>query len=506
MASVERPARTLLSLPAILALLVFAVGLADAGAMIDGDSYWHVAVGRWIMENGAVPTRDLWSHSVPGIPWTAHEWLSEIVMYGASRAGGWYGVQIVASAAYALTAALMLRFLLSRVSAPIALAASLLCLEMMRSHFVIRPHVLVWPITALWVGALVDVSEKRRQPPYWLLPMLVLWANMHASFTLGIGIAGALALDAVMAETNAVERMAMAKRWAMFGGACLLCALINPRGVNAFTHAAGVMSMSATLNIVREWLSPDFHQFNITLVWLGLLMTAALSGRLRLSPVRIVMLLGLIYLTLKHRRYQATLGLISPFVVATPLAGVLRSSQSGETLGDGAVTAWEAWARRPAKWIGVSICVALACVMAQLVHLRRFDDSNPEVTPTRAVDAFDATGVKAHVFNDYVLGGYLMYRGIPVFIDGRGDMYGDEFMQQWSRAVNLTRPRSLETLLTKYDIGWTLLLPHAPAVELLDHLPTWQRIYGDSVAVVHVRRDLLNATHGSAVRTVPPTP
>ena len=202
MTSVARPARTLLSLPAVLALLVFAAGLADAGAMIDGDSYWHVAVGRWIVDHGAVPMRDVWSHSVPGIPWTAHEWLSELLMFWTWRLGGWYGVQILASAAYALTAACVLRFMLARISAPLALASSLLCLEMMRSHFVIRPHVLVWPLTALWICALVSASEARRHPPLWLLPLLILWANMHASFTLGIGVAAALALDAVLASAT----------------------------------------------------------------------------------------------------------------------------------------------------------------------------------------------------------------------------------------------------------------------------------------------------------------
>jgi hypothetical protein len=503
MASVAQPARTLVSLPAILAVLLFAIGLADAGTMIDGDSYWHIAVGKWITEHAAVPTRDLWSHSMPGIPWTAHEWLSELLMFRVSQAGGWYGVQILASAAYAVTAAIMLRFLLRRVSAPIALAAALLCIEMMRSHFVIRPHVLVWPLTAIWVSTLVDAVEARRAPPFWLLAVLVLWVNMHASFTLGIGLAGALALDALLSEHDQQSRMAVAKRWAVFGAGCVLCALANPRGINAITHAAGVMAMSATLNIVREWLSPDFHQFNITLVWLGLLSAAALSGRLRLSPVRIAMLLGLVYLTLKHQRYQATLGLVSPFLVARSLTGVFRSASSENDSDEPPVAGWEVWARRPAKRLGFVLCVLVGIATAQLIHLRRFDDTNPLVTPTRAVDAFDATGVTGRVFNDYVLGGYLIHRGIPVFIDGRGDMYGDAFMLEWSRAINLTRPHSLENVFAKYDIGWTLLPPHAPAVELLDHLAAWERIYADSVAVVHVRRDLLSAARDSGATPTP---
>lgn len=122
-------------------------------------------------------------------------------------------------------------------------------------------------------------------------------------------------------------------------------------------------------------------------------------------------------------------------------------------------------------------------------------------TPSAALAVFRRTGVQGNVFNGYGLGGYLIHSKVPVFIDGRGDMYGDAFMVETAQAMGLTKSHALETLLQKYNITWTMLPPATPALELLDHLPQWQRLYGDTVAVVHVRRDALE--RASRVRPAP---
>jgi hypothetical protein len=72
-------------------------------------------------------------------------------------------------------------------------------------------------------------------------------------------------------------------------------------------------------------------------------------------------------------------------------------------------------------------------------------------------------------------------------------MYGDPFMRETGNAMTLATDTALEATLSRYEIGWTLLGRETPALGLLDRLPAWQRVYADSVAVVHVRRDLMAA-------------
>jgi hypothetical protein len=78
------------------------------------------------------------------------------------------------------------------------------------------------------------------------------------------------------------------------------------------------------------------------------------------------------------------------------------------------------------------------------------------------------------------------------YVDGRADMYGDAFMAGYLDALRLRSGR-LEAALRDHGIGWTLLQPDDAAVTLLDALPGWQRLYGDDVAVVHVRSTTLQA-------------
>ena len=69
------------TLAAALTALVGGANLAiDNSLFADGDTSWHIAAGRWILQHGAVPTRDPFSYSMPGTPWHAHEWLAEVPM------------------------------------------------------------------------------------------------------------------------------------------------------------------------------------------------------------------------------------------------------------------------------------------------------------------------------------------------------------------------------------------------------------------------------------------
>jgi hypothetical protein len=76
-----------------------------------------------------------------------------------------------------------------------------------------------------------------------------------------------------------------------------------------------------------------------------------------------------------------------------------------------------------------------------------------------------------------------------VFVDGRSEVYRDAFMDRYFKALTLTGTSAdLENLLQDYRIDSTILATGTPAVELLDHLPGWRRIYADRSAVVHVHR------------------
>jgi hypothetical protein len=491
----------------MVSLMVTAWGLFGRNLFVDGDPYWHIAVGRWIAEHHSIPTTEFYSFSMPGIPWTAHEWLAELLMYALYSGGGWPALHVAVTLCFAFTAGYITRFVLARMEPIYAIALSVVCIATVGTHFMGRPHVFAWPFIAIWVGTLVTAVERQSAPPLWLLILVPFWTNLHASFTLALGFAGALALEAVWAEPDFARRRAAMLRWAPFLTIAALCVLINPRGVYAITHAVGVMKMKKTLDIVSEWRSADFHEFQFFTIWLFALMAAALLLRPKVAVPRAVFLIGLTYLALKHQRYHSLAGLVSPFLLAAPIGIALRARVQPSAEQSASL---DRIFQRLAQRTGLREIAVASLSVALVIPLswnRVPYAPDPSTSPNAALAAFRATGAQGRVLNSYGLGGYLIFKGIPVYIDGRGDMYGDEFMEATSDALGLRKPHAFEAVLATYNIGWTLISAGTPAIELLDHLPDWQRIYGDSVAVVHVRRDSLAAAQRrKATITAPASP
>jgi hypothetical protein len=211
------------------ALAAFAVVLFAPAVLNDADTYWHIAAGRWMLDNQAVLRIDPFSYTFAGHPWQTHEWLAEIAMALAYVGAGWSGVVLLFGAAAALTAGLLARHL-SRWLGGLALAATLvLSLACAAGSLLARPHLLALPLLEMWTAGLVIAREEGRAPSWKLLPLMVLWANLHSSFLIGLLLILPFALEAVEEESQ--TRAAALRHWGIFGGLSLLAAMISPHGI-----------------------------------------------------------------------------------------------------------------------------------------------------------------------------------------------------------------------------------------------------------------------------------
>lgn len=479
-----------LSWPLLVALLtLFGVlfGLPAATPLGDPDLYWHLAAGRWILEHDALPDGDPFSHSMPGAAWMLQSWLTEVVFALLHRIGGWSALVIMAATCFAITLAYVTRFLLARMEPVHALLFVGFAAALLLTHLSVRPHVLTWPLLAIWVGAQVDASESRRGPPWWLLPVMCLWANLHGSFTLGLALGGGLALDAIVAHP-AAGRWRAARRWIVFIALAVLASMLTPNGWQALWYTVQVMRQDFAQSVIAEWQSPDFHRIQGLEIWLLMVLAMGWTGRMLLPPTRILLLLGLVHLALVSGRSISTLGLLSPFILAAPLA---RQWYSRGSLGGGAdaehLDRWFRAFAAPARPISVAVATVLMAALILTIVPARNPSPGRAITPDAALQAARAAGISGEVLNNYNYGGYLISKNVKVFIDGRSDMYGDAFMKRYLEALQLKDPQLLLPLLDEHRVGWTLLAPGTPAIAVLDRLPGWRRAYADDLAVVHVR-------------------
>jgi hypothetical protein len=473
-----------LSWPLLLGITALLVPVCLGWGLRDPDPYWQIIVGEWMLDHHRVPTWDLFSYTMAGAPATTQEWGAELVMALVYRLAAWPGLVLFAAALFALTLAFLARFLLHRLEPLYAVTLTCLAGAMMFPLAMARPHALVWPLVAVWVAGLVEAAEGRRCPPWWLLAAMWLWANFHASFIFGLVLVLPFALESTMEAARTLARAdyrRLVARWMLFFVAAVLCVLINPVGYRAFLFPFHMLAMKTVLAYINEWRSPDFEHPQGVAIWLLALLALALSGRLRLPWIRSALLLGLLYMALQHQRNVPLLGLISAFVLAGPLGTQLKGGASDDNVFDRVFRALTP----PARWS--TACVALTSTFIAAMAIAQAKRLEPmQYAPVRAVDTLLASGSSGPILNDYNFGGYLIFRGIPVFIDSRADMYGEKFVTSTVETMWLWRP-GLEDLLEKYHIQSTLLPVDAAAVRLLDRLPGWRRLYSDNVAVVHVR-------------------
>lgn len=459
-----------LAVPLLAAAVMYGVVLFLPQVLYDADTFWHIAAGEKMLQLRQVLHTDPFTHTIPGAPWQTHEWLSEILMALAYRAAGWNGVVMLGGLA-AGAAAFVVGAWLARFLPPLSTAVTLiLSFSALSPSLLVRPHVIALPLMALWVAALMLAREKDRAPPLWLCAAMVVWANLHGSYVFGIALIGPFALEALIGAPRA-RWLEVTWRWGLFGVLTVLAALVTPHGIEGLIHPFQLMTMTSLPNIV-EWRPINFGKPGPFELALMATLFVAFSRGVKMPLVRLSVLLGLFHMALQHVRHVVVLGVVGPMLLARPLGEALAPDHLPE-LGRRA---------RPAMLIGLAVVLALTG--ARLIHpLVRTDGYH---APISALEAVPAEVRSKPVLNSYGLGGYLIFKGVKVFMDGRADMYGDAYTANYMK-IERGDEAALDKAIARYRIEWMFLNPKAGVARVMAKKPGWTRIHADGQAVVYVR-------------------
>ena len=448
------------AVPWIAAIAMAAFALF-APTLLNDDTFAHVATGDWIVAHRVISRVDPFSYTFAGKPWIAHEWLAELALAAAYRAASWTGVAILTAIAAATAFFNLARHLGRWLPAPATLLLVVFAAACVAPGLLARPHIMALPFFEAWVAGLFLARSEARAPSWWLLPVMVVWANLHGGFIIGLLLVIPLALEALTANTARQRDVAI--RWGAFLAASVGAACLTPHGPAGLLFPFTLLG-NAELSSIGEWRPIDFgtvQPFELILV-AGLYV--ALSRGARLAPVRLLILLGLLHMALGHSRHQTLVAVIVPLLLAEPLGAALSQA-------------------RPAR-SGRQITIAGLAALGLLIAARiAFPPARP-TAPYAALAHVPATFAALPVLNDYAFGSYLAFAGLHPFIDARAELYGEAFMHRYKQ---ITRPdrAALDDLIRDYGVRWTLLTPDNPAVTMMDTKPGWCRFYADDVAIVH---------------------
>ena len=472
-------------------VFVFAFMFASR-PLSDGDFWWHLKTGEYIIRNRSIPRVDSYSFTNFGKPWVAHEWLSEVIFYALYSA---FGFNVLIFIFTLLTVfAFWIVFKQSRSHPYIKGFAILLGVWSILPTVGVRPRTFTLLFAAIYLAAIWRVlrGEKTRWSIWWLVPLMVLWVNLHAGYLiglvlLGVGIAGVV-VDAWAVGETIRSRWDRIKTLGLVLLACLVAVLLNPQGPRIFVFPFEFFMSPVQQDLVIDWLSPNFHQpelLPLTILILLPIAVFALSPT-RVKPSELLFFISTLYATLKSNRHMAIFALIAAPLLSNYLQSWLETTNFGRMFGQSQSTD----SRRKTILINAVLLIQLAACVFQLWRMIYLPPSQDKVgVPLQAVAYMKQNQITGNTFTDpNIWSGYLIWEtpSNPVYIDGRIDMYGDEFVQDY---VNIAYGlKDWKEPFDRYGVKAAIVSPNSMLRLQLQNAAGWQQAYQDDMALVFTRR------------------
>jgi hypothetical protein len=464
-----------------LALTVLTV-LTVRNRFDDPDLWWHLKIGELIWSTHSLPHADAYSFTAANHPWIAHEWLSEVLIYGAYRAGGYSGLMVWLCAMPSLVFVLVYTLCsLYSGNAKVSLLGGMLAWFCGTVGLAIRPHILGYLFLVL---ELLAVHLARTRSPRWLWalpPLFALWVNCHGSFVMGFMVLG---IFLICSQFEVRAGLLIGSRWpaeqrrllAVTSVVSLGALFLNPVGWRLVLYPFDlVFNQKQNLSSVAEWLPLNLLDPRAAVLfgvaaWL-FLMVLVRRAELRLEELAMLALgFGL---AIRHNRMLFLFGILAAPVVCR----LLRN-------------AWDRYdPARDLRWANaVMIAASVWIIAAAFPTLGQIQAQVRKGSPVQAVEYIRRTGLTGRMLNAYEFGGYLIW-ALPeqkVFIDGRCDLFDwTGVLGEYGRWTNLSEDPKL--LLDKYRINYFLWRKGAPEERVLQYLPGWRKAYDDEVATIFVR-------------------
>ena len=463
---------------ALAGLLVFVAGLC-LGPVQETDLFFRMAAGEQLLRSGHPVHRNLFSFTFPDAPYLDPAWLFDAGAALLFRLGGFPAVVLAKTAVVLALAVFAYRLCRGRGASPvvsaIVLALAFLCL---RERLVERPHIfsLLGEVALLAFLPLVGMGDRRG----WLLiPLVALWANLHAGAFLAPLLFG-LAAAGTLLDRSGVRTAAHLLFAALLSTAALL---VTPIGFGSFRYLAFHVGIF-DLHPVDEFRAVTWRSDAGSILFgLGAVLAVALSRRRVWREA--LPGLGLLSLAAWHVRFSADAVLFVAVLAAPacePIAGQLV-------------------ARRPrAIAAGVFATLVLATLGPRFAEASRggrfvaigLDES---LLPLDAIRFVETRGLRERMYNDFETGAYLLWQGYPrfrVFVDPRLPAYPENFHRllgrmdisraEWTRAMT---ELGVESALLEYaginrrvafwdPEQWALVFRARDSRVFVRRLPKWR--------------------------------
>lgn len=202
---------------------------------------------------------------------------------------------------------------------------------------------------------------------------------------------------------------------------CIFTGLLTPLGTTPYTYLVKTMQGNTTNSISEHQpmtLANETEILCVSIIFLAILIFT--KAKIRLSDL--FMIGGLFYLMIASRRQMTMFVIIGSVILNRMLVNLIEMYEKGSI---------EKATKAIASKIGIIVTTLIVVLSSYVLVKDKFDDQyiDDASYPVAACDYIlqNIDLGQARFYNEYNYGSYMLFRGIPVFIDSRADLYAPEF-------------------------------------------------------------------------------
>ena len=462
---------------AIILMAIFCVSLSQK--TLQNDTFYTIKIGEHIIESGGIDMMDPFSWH-ENLEYTYPHWLYDVIIYLIYSIGGMTGIYI-STCIFAIILGIAIFETNSKLTKNkvISFVITIGAMYMLRDYIAARAQLVTFILFTLQIfliEKLIDTSQKKYGIGLIIISILI--ANLHVAVWPFMFV---LYLPYIAEYIIAIEEEKIAKKYGkelkvgykisinkrsgtkyliIIMIICVLTGFLTPLGTTPYTYLIKTMQGNTTQNI-NEHLPMTLINCVEILCVLIIFITLLAFTNVKIRLADLFMLGGLTLLMLYSKR-QSTMFVIMCSIILNKLIYQFMKNED-ENIDEKLIkvfTTWFGGFMVSALVIILSLYFIKSKVNAQYIDkntypvqmsdfiLQYFDENNINIQDVR-------------LYNEYNYGSYLLYRGIPVFIDSRADLYAPEFNVGRDIFMDFIESSNLnvwfEDIFEKYDITHVIL-------------------------------------------------
>ena len=537
---IKKNKKILIEVVALILITFFSFSVAPK--TLQNDTFYTVSIGNLIMENG-IDMKDHFSWH-EDLPYTYPHWLYDVFMSIIYNLGNWDGVYIlvcIMSIMLGLSIYIVNKKL--NKNQVISFAVTIGAMYLLKDYIAARAQLATFIIYVWVIFFMEKFLENPKKIGYGLAIILssILIANLHVAvwpfiFVLSLPYIAeyiiALLADVVIyqkllilydkialklnkknpekikeiekeleeVEASNLRRKAFREsqepykikmsrnkntKWLILVMViCAFTGFLTPLGTTPYTYLITTMQGDTVKNINEHLPLTLINNIPIMctiIVILSLLIFTKV--KIRLSDL--FMIGGLTYLMFSSRR-QATMFVLIGSIILNRMIMDASMAYEKEKLQNVII--------RNINILGIGVCVLSVVFSVKFTNKKKNNQYISKTTyPVEAaewiLENLDVKNIK--LFNEYNYGSYLLYKGIPVFIDSRADLYAPEFNAKKDIFMDFINTSNIGkyygNTFKEYGITHVMLYKNAKIRMLIDETEpeNYNKIYSDSNFVIY---------------------